>query len=240
MLFEAAVPEDAAPVGNVVELGADHARASGQQTIGIDGDQHAEERRREINPHGVPNPTRRCRGNRSCRVHARPGERRLYHYIAGEQSTGEQPGIAHQVDAIARVKDGQHQTARDRKLGKKGDQRAGRARDRYDEFDWRPAKGVAEHGRNRQNAGQPSDELGDYGATLHRALSELKTDLPVAEFLTTHFTDRKYSELRDAVKRMVEVMTRPTQIAPAPSHFATNGSATDFDSRGGSRGDMGR
>src|SRR5262245_14529395 len=39
---------------------------------------------------------------------------------------------------------------------------------------------------------------------LHRALSELKTDLPVAEFLKTHFTDRKYAELRDAVKRMVE------------------------------------
>jgi protoporphyrinogen oxidase len=35
-------------------------------------------------------------------------------------------------------------------------------------------------------------------------LSELKTDLPVAEFLKTHFTDRQYAELRDAVKRMVE------------------------------------
>jgi monoamine oxidase len=32
----------------------------------------------------------------------------------------------------------------------------------------------------------------------------LKTDLPVAEFLKTHFTNRQYAELRDAVKRMVE------------------------------------
>src|SRR5262249_61438714 len=43
-----------------------------------------------------------------------------------------------------------------------------------------------------------------HAALLHRALSELKTDLPVTEFLKTHFTDRKYAELRDAVKRMVE------------------------------------
>jgi glycine/D-amino acid oxidase-like deaminating enzyme len=39
---------------------------------------------------------------------------------------------------------------------------------------------------------------------LHQALSELKTDLPVAEFLKTHFTDPQYAELPDAVERMVE------------------------------------
>ena len=43
-----------------------------------------------------------------------------------------------------------------------------------------------------------------HGAILHRTLSELKTDLPVAEFLKTHFSNRQYVELRDAVKRMVE------------------------------------
>jgi monoamine oxidase len=32
----------------------------------------------------------------------------------------------------------------------------------------------------------------------------LKTDLPVTEFLKTRFSNRKYAELRDAVKRMVE------------------------------------
>jgi Flavin containing amine oxidoreductase len=39
---------------------------------------------------------------------------------------------------------------------------------------------------------------------LHRVLSELKTDLPVAEFLNTHFTDTQFAELRDAVHRMIE------------------------------------
>ena len=39
---------------------------------------------------------------------------------------------------------------------------------------------------------------------LHRALIELKTDLPIAEFLRTHFADRQYTELREAVRRMVE------------------------------------
>jgi len=50
----------------------------------------------------------------------------------------------------------------------------------------------------------PRESQVAHGALLHRALSELKTDLPVAEFLKTHFTDRKYADLRDAVKRMIE------------------------------------
>jgi monoamine oxidase len=39
---------------------------------------------------------------------------------------------------------------------------------------------------------------------LHEALRELKTDLPVAEFLGTHFADPRYSELRRAITGMVE------------------------------------
>jgi monoamine oxidase len=39
---------------------------------------------------------------------------------------------------------------------------------------------------------------------LHRALIELKTDLSIAEFLRTHFSDRQYTELREAVRRTVE------------------------------------
>jgi monoamine oxidase len=39
---------------------------------------------------------------------------------------------------------------------------------------------------------------------LHRALIELKTDLPIAEFLMTHFGDRYYTELREAVRGRVE------------------------------------
>jgi len=56
----------------------------------------------------------------------------------------------------------------------------------------------------RNGAFLPNESRLAHAALLHRALSELKTDLPVAEFLKTHFTDRKYAELRDAVKRMVE------------------------------------
>ena len=39
---------------------------------------------------------------------------------------------------------------------------------------------------------------------LHRALMELKTDLPVAEFLECHFADQQYSGLRQEIRRMVE------------------------------------
>jgi monoamine oxidase len=39
---------------------------------------------------------------------------------------------------------------------------------------------------------------------LRRALAELKTDLPIAEFLKTHFADRQYDELRRTLTRMIE------------------------------------
>src|SRR5882757_1549208 len=39
---------------------------------------------------------------------------------------------------------------------------------------------------------------------LHRALMDLKTDLPVAEFLQRHLADPQYSELRRDITRMVE------------------------------------
>src|SRR5262249_7488586 len=56
----------------------------------------------------------------------------------------------------------------------------------------------------RNGAFSPNESRLAHAALLHRALSELKTDLPVAEFLKTHFANRQYTELRDAVKRMVE------------------------------------
>src|SRR5215470_6970391 len=55
----------------------------------------------------------------------------------------------------------------------------------------------------RNGAFSPNESRLAHAALLHRALSELKTDLPVAEFLKAHFTNR-HAELRDAVKRMVE------------------------------------
>jgi monoamine oxidase len=56
----------------------------------------------------------------------------------------------------------------------------------------------------RNGAFSPSEYRLAHAALLQQALSELKTDLPVAEFLKTHFANRQYTELRDAVKRMVE------------------------------------
>lgn len=58
--------------------------------------------------------------------------------------------------------------------------------------------------RVRNGAFSPREPQLAHEALLHRALSELKTDLPVAQFLRTHFTDPQYAELRDAVERMIE------------------------------------
>src|SRR5262244_309452 len=43
-----------------------------------------------------------------------------------------------------------------------------------------------------------------HAGRFHQALLALKADLPIAEFLGTHFADRQYGELRRAIERMVE------------------------------------
>jgi monoamine oxidase len=49
-----------------------------------------------------------------------------------------------------------------------------------------------------------ADRTTPHAVEFHRALSELKTDLPVAEFLARHFADPRYDELRRSITRMVE------------------------------------
>ena len=58
--------------------------------------------------------------------------------------------------------------------------------------------------RAHKGAFSPNQSQLAHAALLHRALSELKTDLPVAEFLKAHFANQQYADLRDAIKRMVE------------------------------------
>lgn len=59
---------------------------------------------------------------------------------------------------------------------------------------WRAERGVlARDERSTPHAG-----------ALRRALSALQADLPVAEFLATHFADPRYAELRRSITRMVE------------------------------------
>jgi monoamine oxidase len=56
----------------------------------------------------------------------------------------------------------------------------------------------------RKGAFSPDESQLPYETLLHRALIELQTDLPIAEFLRTHFADRHYTELREVVRRRVE------------------------------------
>jgi monoamine oxidase len=64
-----------------------------------------------------------------------------------------------------------------------------------------PIKGTRWSFRNGAFAPRESPPHAD---RLHQALMELKTDLPVAEFLERHFADQQYSELRQEIRRMVE------------------------------------
>jgi hypothetical protein len=43
-----------------------------------------------------------------------------------------------------------------------------------------------------------------HAGRLYQALRQLKIDLPIAEFLETHFADQRYSELRRTITGMVE------------------------------------
>jgi monoamine oxidase len=56
----------------------------------------------------------------------------------------------------------------------------------------------------RNGAFSQSESPAPHAARLYRALAELEADLPVAEFLEKHFAGRQYSDLRRAIKRMVE------------------------------------
>jgi hypothetical protein len=58
----------------------------------------------------------------------------------------------------------------------------------------------------RKSAFSPDESQLPHETLLHQALIELQTDLPIAEFLRTHFADRHYTELREAVRRRAEVM----------------------------------
>lgn len=59
---------------------------------------------------------------------------------------------------------------------------------------WRAADGAL----------SPDEGPAPYAARLRRALGMLKTDLPVAEFLTRHFADPQFADLRRSITRMVE------------------------------------
>jgi monoamine oxidase len=56
----------------------------------------------------------------------------------------------------------------------------------------------------RSGALSPNESPPPQAGRLHQALIEVKTDLPIAEFLETRFAGQQYVELRQAITRMVE------------------------------------
>ena len=58
--------------------------------------------------------------------------------------------------------------------------------------------------RVRNGAFSPGEASWPHADRLQRALSELKVDLPIAEFLDAHFPGPDYAELRRVITRMVE------------------------------------
>src|SRR6266403_1575443 len=50
----------------------------------------------------------------------------------------------------------------------------------------------------------PNEPSVPHMGRFYQALSEVKADLPIAEFLETHFADRRYGEMRRSVTRTVE------------------------------------
>jgi monoamine oxidase len=56
----------------------------------------------------------------------------------------------------------------------------------------------------RSGALSPDDSSMPDMGRFYRALAEVEDDLPIAEFLETHFADRRYAELRRSITRTVE------------------------------------
>ena len=56
----------------------------------------------------------------------------------------------------------------------------------------------------RTGALLPDDASLPHAGRFYQALSTVKADLPIAEFLETHFAGQEYAELRRAITRMVE------------------------------------
>jgi monoamine oxidase len=65
-----------------------------------------------------------------------------------------------------------------------------------------PVKGSRWSGRG--GVLSPTGPTLSHADRLHRALAQLKTDLPIAEFLKKNFADAQYDELRRTITRMVE------------------------------------
>ena len=56
----------------------------------------------------------------------------------------------------------------------------------------------------RTGALLPDESSLPHAGRFYRALAEVKADLPIAEFLETHFADRRYDKLRRSITRTVE------------------------------------
>jgi monoamine oxidase len=56
----------------------------------------------------------------------------------------------------------------------------------------------------RSGALSPDRSTVPHMGRFYRALAEVRDDLPIAEFLETHFADRRYAELRRSITRTVE------------------------------------
>ena len=56
----------------------------------------------------------------------------------------------------------------------------------------------------RNGALKPDESSTPHMGRFYRVLAEVKTDLPIADFLETHFADRRYAELRRSITRTVE------------------------------------
>ena len=56
----------------------------------------------------------------------------------------------------------------------------------------------------RARALSPDTSSVPHAGQFYQALREVKVDLPIADFLTTHFADRQYDELRRSITRTVE------------------------------------
>lgn len=142
-----------------MELGAKNGVRSAPEPVVGRGQQHAQRRRRKVDPHGPPFRCgeRRPKGARGVHAHAR--KRRLQRDVDGDQGTGEQSGKPRQLLRVGDDQHKQHHSEGNCGLGEKRNALALRAGNGHRVVHARIRHGPAQRQRRDRNAEYASGKL---------------------------------------------------------------------------------
>jgi hypothetical protein len=153
--------EDARPIASVIELGAENAVVAEKAHVQLRGGEHAEQRRREINPHRAPVPGGERRRDGARGVHAHAGQRRLEDDVRRDEHCAANPGQPSNPLDVRDPQHCRHQHERDRRFGRERDRHPVPSRRGDDVAHLGMSERRAEKQARHSDSGRPTQELED-------------------------------------------------------------------------------